>query len=245
MSNNIYAFVRFFKEEAHRESFIRGDLYMNRLQYFREYEESTGANIADMYEAPYAWFQGEGASITVAGDAPGEEHHITDMLGMAIFKQSYFHYHVYCMSALYLNDKDNFDSEEALYQKLLPFVDKGDLGEYCAVVPSKSFVMRMDKALADLSKAGTKSGHNLVEYYDPDTASVVFEGDKSILSKHLCYNHQREYRVYASDGSTGSESRIINIGDLSDIALRLGKHELRASIRLDRANHVMYIARPA
>ncbi|OCR25315.1 hypothetical protein AFK24_09605 [Pseudomonas syringae] len=245
MTTNIYVFVRFFREERHRDSFLRGDLYMNRLRYFRDYEEKGTGNIGDQNEGVHTWLQPQDAAIIIWDEETGEEQRIDGFVApSSISNRRFYDYHVYCMSALYLKDEDRFDSSEALQAALMPFLDTGDLGDYCVAIPAESFIERLESAFNADPKLAESFGHDLVSYYDPATFSGAFTQNDAIFMKQISYSHQREYRIYAYNNTTGADGRTINIGPLSDIATVLSKTELRTSLVLDD-DLAMYIRNPA
>lgn len=233
MAATIYAFVRFFKLESHREDFLRGDLYMQRLKYFKKYEESHKCNIGDEHEGLSGWLQPSDVTVTIENNVTGETFQIDGLAGP--FRFGYHHhdeYHVYCMSALYCDEDSDFESLEALRSAVMLDVSKGDLGDYCSVVfGMNQFFSRLEKKLKGLSEQ--RVGHGFVDYYDPDTFSGTFDGDNAVLRKANCFSHQREFRIFAWDGTVGEDFRKLNIGDLSDIVFNCHKSELNTLVSLD------------
>lgn len=115
MSKKIIVLVRFFKKEIHRDAFLRGDLYMNRLKFFKAYEEHGVCNIGDVHEGTTSWHQPEGVKLTIKNNETGEEHVLTDFAGpILIGLNRHNDYHVYCMSAIYGDDDLNFETFEDL-----------------------------------------------------------------------------------------------------------------------------------
>lgn len=230
----VYAFVRFFKEESHREDFLRGDLFMNRLKYFKQYEEADKCNIGDLHEGLSGWLQPNDVKMKIEDVKTGKITHIEGFAApVRIGYNHHDEYHVYCMSALYCNDEAKFESIEALRSEVMLSVDKGDLGDFCSVIfRPDQFVERLDKVLFSDVEANGCAGHGVVEYYDPDTFSGIFDGDDAIMRKKSCFSHQREFRIFAWNGSRGKETRTINIGDLSDIVFNCHKNEFNKFVSL-------------
>jgi hypothetical protein len=232
MAATLYALVRFFKQESHREDFLRGNLYMNRLKYFRQYEEQDKCNIGDRHEGLTGWLQPEDVKMTIEDNETGETFKIEGLAGP--LRLGYHHhdeYHVYCMSALYCND-DSAKTLEMIRSEAMLDVDKGDLGDYCSVIFGLDrFFSRVDSTLDGLTE--NRSNYGLVEYYDPNTFSGTFKGDEAFLRKASSFSHQREFRIFAWDGSKGNDARTLNIGDLSDIVFNCHKSELNKLVSLD------------
>jgi hypothetical protein len=220
MAKKIIVLVRFFKEESHRDSFLRGDLYMNRLKFFKVYEEKDACNIGDEHEGTSSWYQPDQIlRMTIQDNVTGKEHVIKDFAGPVLMGLTRHNdYHVYCMSAVYGDDDLSFDTFEELQSYMMLDVDKGDLGDYCTIIPAREFFERLDKTLQAEIQAGNIVGRGLVEYFDPDTFSGSFEEDQAIMRKKKCFSHQKEYRVFVYNGTSGDDFRTISVGDISDIA---------------------------
>lgn len=235
MSSTIYALVRFFKAESHREDFLRGDLYMHRLKYFKQYEEVDTCNIGDRHEGLTGWLQPDDVKVTIEDNETGEVFHLDGFTGpLRIGYHHHAEYHVYCMSALYCDDDADLDSLDALKAEVMLDVNKGDLGDFCSVVFGMSkFEARLRKALNGLEN--DRAGAGLVEYYDRDSFSGTFDGDDAVLRKASCFSHQREFRIFVWDGTKGENTRRLNIGDLSDITFNCHKSELNKLVTLDFA----------
>lgn len=234
MSDIIFALVRFFKKESHRDDFLRGNLYMNRLRFFKAYEEEDACNIGDKHEGLTGWYQPGQVKLTIEDTLTGNKHVIEDFAGPVLMGLSRHNdYHVYCMSAIYGAEGANFESMEELRASCKLDVDKGDLGDYCAIVPAGEFMGRLDTALRSLNHQGSYVGRGLVQYYDPDTFSGSFDEDKAIFWKKNSFSHQKEFRFYVYDGSTGDDARTLNVGDLSDIAFNCHKADVNSSVVIE------------
>lgn len=219
MSKKIVVLVRFFKKEIHRDAFLRGQLYMNRLKFFKEYEEQDGCNVGDAHEGTSGWLQPGSVKLTIKNGDTGEEHELTDFAGPIVMGLARHNdYHVYCMSAVYGDDELAFETFDELRAYMTLDVDKGDLGDFCVIVPAVELIERIDKTLRAEAKVGNIVGRGLVEYFDPDTFCGHFEEDEAIMRKKNSFSHQKEYRVYVYNGTSGDDARTIELGDISDIA---------------------------
>ncbi|MBV4522198.1 hypothetical protein KVG88_19235 [Pseudomonas sp. SWRI74] len=234
MAATVYALVRFFKTESHREDFLRGDLYMQRLKYFKQYEESDKCNIGDRHEGLSGWLQPDDiVKLTIENNETGEIIHLDGLAGPLRFGYNHHaEYHVYCMSAMYAYDDSDVDNLDALRSEVMLDVSKGDLGDYCSVVfGMNQFFSRLNETLNGLE--GVRVGHGIVEYYDPDSFSGTFNGDEAVFRKSNYFSHQKEFRIFAWDGTEGENPRRLNIGDLSDIVFNCHKTELNTLVSLD------------
>lgn len=226
MSKKIMVLVRFFRKETHRDDFLRGVLHMNRLSFFKTYYEQEGCNIGDVHEGASSWYQPGTITLTIKNNDTGEEHLIEDFAAPVVLGLTHHNdYHVYCMSSICSADDLSFESFEDKKSYMMLDVDKGDLGDYCAIVPAKEFIDRVDKALQLEVNTGNVAGHGLVEYFDPEIFSGSFEGDQAILRKRHGFSHQKEFRFFVYNGTSGSDPRAINVGDISDIAVSCYKRD--------------------
>lgn len=227
MAKRILAFVRFFKEEAHRAMFLRGELYMNRLKFFKQFEEKAEGNIGDKHEAVTHWLQPNEVMVSIGDPKTGEMIKLEGISAPIPVQYLMFdEYHVYCLFAVYFNEDDRFESLEDLKQQILPDGRAGDLGDYCSITEAEPFIQRLDKVLLDDPETGVNAGRGLVEYFDPKTFSGSFIDQEAIMRKKSCFAHQREYRIFTYNGTKGTDSRVLKIGDLSDITFNCHKSEL-------------------
>lgn len=227
MAKRILAFVRFFKEEAHRDMFVRGELYMNRLKTFKQYEEEAENNVGDKHEAVMHWLQPGDVTVSI-GDPNTGEMIVLEGIAAPVSVQNlvFDDYHVYCLFAVYFEEDDLFETLEDFAQKILPDGRLGDLGDYCSITDAVAFIDRLEKGFQSDTDACVDAGRGLVEYFDPDTFTGSFNGQEAIMRKKNCYAHQREYRFFTYNGSAGVDSRVLKIGDLSDITSTFHKSEL-------------------
>lgn len=233
MSKKILALVRFFKKEVHRDAFLRGELYMNRLKFFKAYEEQEACNIGDVHEGTTGWYQPEGIKLTIKNNDTGEEHLITDFAGPVLMGLNRHNdYHVYCLSAIWTDDDLKFETFEQLRSHTMLDLEKGDLGDYCVIFTTRDFFDRLDVVLKAEVESGHVVGRGLVEYFDPDTFSGSFEGDQAIMRKKSGFSHQKEYRIFIYNGTSGDDARSVNIGDLTDIAFVCDKKDIHKLLQL-------------
>ena len=62
----ILYFVKFFKDESHADQFLKGQLYLNRLSYFRKIESADDGRL-DATEAVTMWWQPDDLIIKFSG----------------------------------------------------------------------------------------------------------------------------------------------------------------------------------
>lgn len=202
---------------------------MNRLKFFKAYEEEDPCNIGDKHEGTSGWFQPDQIRLKIQDPLTGEEHVVEGFSGpVRMGLNRHNDYHVYCMSALHFDDEGGFETVEEVKASMKLDIDSGDLGEFCSIIAAGPFTERLDSVLRETPNIAW--GRDLVEYFDPDNFSGSFEEDTAIFRKKNCFSHQKEYRIFVYDGISGDDPRVINIGDLSDIVLNCHKADLHNAV---------------
>jgi len=215
MNKTIFFLAKVFDNESYADDFLQGNIFANRLSYFRKLEEAESANRSDQHEGVVSWHQPEQVNIEINGQL------ITDLAGPVSVKMNWHdHLNVFCIYAAHSGDfegvsEDNIES----FKKQLEIPDEClKLGEYAVFITNVSkFTERVQASVKDNNYGLTAS---LVEYYDPETFHGTFSGTESIFRKRDEYQHQKEYRYVFHSDLQGDEPLILNIGNLSDIAVK-------------------------
>lgn len=226
--SRIFFNIKVCGEEAHRDGFLDGNLFMNTLGFFRQYEEDEAANIGDRHEATVSLLQPGQFTMTI-GDytIPAE-----DLAGPSVIQYNgHSSLNLFCLYAVHERGH-TFDTEEKFEnfvnaQMMKPEVD--GLGEYAAVVVNtKAFQERVTQAI---KRENFKAMASLVDYYDPTTYNGTFDADRAVFNKRDTYSHQREYR-FAIDRGVDEEARYtLSVGSLRDICVGCRTSEVNELIR--------------
>lgn len=243
MSEGVGFFVRIFSEEKFRDEFIKGNLYMNTIKYFREYEDAHSDNVGDKNEAVSAWLQPANLRIILkhpSGDVviPG-----SDIAAPIVLRQNRFDsINVFCITVLHSHGitlSDEVSEED--FEKLKAYFTLPDdvckLGRYAAVIPNTGvFLERVRNAAQKLMDANQEVSLvcQQVTYYDPKNTLSLEHEDDAIFHKQKNYEHQREFRIALDRGSDVAEPFTLNIGDISDIALPVLTEDINKHIKLER-----------
>jgi hypothetical protein len=142
--------------------------------------------------------------------------------------------HVFCVYAAH-TEKRSYETKEEMHQQVLRDVsipeDLIKLGQYGVLV--SNWIEFKRRLFKEVQRLGYKIRSELVEYYDPK----IFHGDFSeidaVFKKHNIYQHQREYRFAIDSGITGNDPIFIDIGDISDITMRINPRELNNQINFN------------
>jgi hypothetical protein len=233
--SRIFFQVKVCGEEAHREGFLDGLLYMNTLGFFRRYQEQAEANIGDRHEGTISLLQPGQSTMTLTCDGlPDWEYTIPaeDFAGPSVIQfDGHNPLNVLCLYAVHERGC-TFESDEAFErfveaQMMKPEVD--DLGDYAAVVvDTRAFQKRV---LGEIHSRGFGAVAGLVDYYDPLTFNGSFDKAQAVLKKRDNYAHQREYRFALDRGNEVEEAFTLPVGSLRDIAIGCRTSEVNDLIR--------------
>ena len=174
----IHFILKIFAEKQHADSFLRGDMYANRLSWSKGLEDSEGRG--DKYEGA-AMLQRDNSSLhlTATNKETGE------VLGEFIFSGDDFSaptimqlaafddLNLFCMFAGH--SKDFQQETDAPPQELKKHIEIPDhclqLGRYAVVITDAPEFLRRVKVAAD--REGYQICCGLVEYYDPEVGTSV------------------------------------------------------------------------
>jgi hypothetical protein len=214
MSKTIFFFVKIFDEKKYAMDFIKGKLFSNRLSYFRNLEESQGANRGDKNEGVVSLFQPDKVNIVI------NDRVISDLSGPISIKMNWHdNLNVFCIYAAHSGSFDSLTEKNfnAFKKQLEIPEDCLNLGKYAVVVTSVSqFIERVQSAV---EKYDYGLHGDLVEYYDPNSFNGTFDQNEAIFKKRNEYKHQKEYRFAFDRGVVGEDPLTLDIGDISDITM--------------------------
>ena len=223
----IHFLMKVFEEKQHADSFIRGELYSNRLSWFKKVEDSDGRG--DEYEGA-AMLQPDNLVIklTARDQETGEvleeftitpdEHAAPPVLQPERFDDL----NLFCMYAAHSNDfqPETDDPLQELKTHIEIPEDCLKLGGYGVVITDTPEFLRRVQAAA--SREGYRIVGGLVEYYDPEIGTSIDPlSVKAVFRKREEFAHQREYRFVMDTGTQGPEAVILNIGEIDDITMLL------------------------
>ena len=247
----IHFLLKIFTEKQHAESFLRGDMYANRLSWFRKIGESDGrgdeyegAVFRKIEESDGRGDEYEGAvmlqrdnlimNLTAMNKETGEvlsEFTITkdDLAAPPVMQLATFdNLNLFCMYAGHSRD---FQPEtDAPLQELQKHIEIPEeclqLGRYAVGIKDAPEFLRRIQVAAN--REGYSIYRGLVEYYDPEVGTPLEPLTmKTALRKRDDFAHQREYRFVIDTGTTGSDAITLNIGDISDIAMPLDPSDMK------------------
>ena len=231
--------AKVFEQEAHARAFMRGDIFANRVRHFKKLE--NGEHRGDKYEGAIMP-QIEGSIFTLkatnpeTGEVLGEITITEDDLAapMIIAPEWFDHINVFCMYAGH-----NGTFQQVTTDNLPDFKKQLELPEDCTKLGVHAVViLDVEEFLRRVTAAAHHAGYGicrgLVKYYDPIVGTPPARSDiESIFTKRDQYAYQKEFRIALDTRTSGSNPVTLNIGSISDIALRLKTRDINRGLTLN------------
>jgi hypothetical protein len=233
MAKSIWYLIKFFKEKDHADYFRKGNLYLNRLSYFKKEEESTEDIRSDSNEALSHYWQPEDLIIELNLPGIGKTKLTkSDLAGpVTVGFESFDHLHIFCMYAVHTDGFDvtdeiiNYSKEDAEKLKNQLKIDERcfNFGSYAVVVPAVPFIEIVKRSL---EVAKQTSRLQLVNYINGTTYHGAIKRETSPFTKLNKFSYQNEYRICINSGTFGDDHLIISIGDIQDISALTRSNQL-------------------
>lgn len=236
--------AKVFSCEEYKEDFLNGNIYMNTIQYFRDYEEETEGNVGDKYEALTGWLQPHEYRFEIVVNGVKHTLNPNDIVGpITTTMNRHNHANVFCMTHLHSHELDmsSIKSEEEyrLAEKYFTLPEEvKNLGDYMVVITNPmEFVRRArDEAqrLYDINDAIYYQSKQVV-YYDAATQSLMLDNDNDApFYKQNRYAHQNEYRLCLLRDNPDDKPYTMKIGNLRDISMELKTSDFNSLLELRR-----------
>lgn len=233
-------FIKFFSDERYADEFIRGKLYLNRLAYFRNLEDSLHDGRPDDHEAIAIWLQPNDLSIEITLPGIGQ---VTltkaDFAGPVSMALDYHnHLHILCLYAFgapgRLTDGGRIDIGAMKESELRTHLAIDELclrfGAFAVVMACAPFLGQLRTAL---ERSGLRCQGRLVEYYDEETFHGVIAPTDIPFKKQKRFAYQKEYRLCVQSNTKGADPLIIDIGDIGKISAKFEASRLNNLFQTD------------
>lgn len=226
----IFSFVKLFEDKGYAENFVNGKLFMNTIRSFKEYKDKSGELRGDEYEGIIALYQPE-----KLGEIKIGEHTIpaSDLAAPIVrYGNHLLNHNVFCIYSLNSRGHDTVSAETLSdFKRTLELHESCfGLGKYCVVILNASrFIERCQAAIQKLNVNGNLG---LVDYFDEREFHGNMPEDKLGYQKRSLFSHQREYRVKIDLNRQESSPYVLEVGDLSDIAVITTPKEFNAQLEL-------------
>ncbi|MFT9359638.1 hypothetical protein [Acetobacter okinawensis] len=228
-SVNLEYFIRFFSEEKYADDFVKGNLYLNTLGYFKGIEQADGRG--DPYEGVSHWIQPKDIGLfkLEASNGMNIEMSGSNFSAPLMIQPSYLDKaNIFCLYAYgsYLLPKIDkrtavWSEYEAMTHELFKISEKcRDFGDWAVVIQPRKF---MEKIYSNLKFSNREAKFGLVQYYEDSMFSGEFPIIESPFKKQKRFEYQREFRicVYPDNPEFHIARPIsLNIGDLSSFTCK-------------------------
>jgi hypothetical protein len=224
----IWHLVKFCAEESHADRFVAGDLFMNRLSFFKQLEAEFDDGRPDSTEAVAMWWQPHDFSMTLTVPGIGEttitKADLAGPVSMAFDHHNYFH--IFCMYAVHthgfasVDGKFNCTPEEAEELRRQIRIDERCLrfGKFAVVTPAVPFLAQLKGALQHQCWRGSGK---LVRYYDEETFHGEIKIEDIPFSKQKRFSYQQEFRICIEPKTFDRDPVTINIGSIAAISAKI------------------------
>ena len=213
--------AKFVNEWEYAQCIRDGYLFMRRLAWFKKTEE---IGRTDELEATTHWLSADfDKDPDVVFAIAGTERRLYRAVSRAHHNPHLHHWFIYSMFAGYPRNFPPISDIDAFMEKIRRFPAhrfQEEFGPYTVLISNpREFVQRI-KETCRLNDYTMKCGY--VRYYESDQDSVgINEPDNSsaMFYKPQDYAYQQEYRIAIETGEYQTATLMLNIGDISDIAV--------------------------
>lgn len=228
----IFFFIKVFSAAEHANAFLDGQLYCNRLSYFKDLEDQEGHTRGDVHEGVITWRQPGDVKLTLTINGT-TSFDITQLAAPFYLEATGLNdVHVFCIYAAHSDHLVDVakDGDDVIGGQLHVPMDLAKFGEHVVLVRAAPFIERV---ASTIRANGHWATAGLVEYYDPETFSGEFTNKEALLRKQKEFTYQSEYRFAFCTGTSGKDATFLEVGSLHDIAWRLTGDDLRGGTTLN------------
>ena len=237
----IFFLAKFFREKEHANDFIRGQLFANRISYFKRIEGHDGRGDEDE-GAIMSKNDGLTLELTATDVETGEvvsKHTLygTELAAPLILRPERFdHVNVFCMYAGHSGGFQSISADNAQDLKKQLEIPKActALGKYAVVITNTVEFIRRVEVAAERKGYGICKG--LVKYYDPEVGTPPVRSEiETIFTKRKEYEYQSEFRFAVNTRTMGCDPITLDVGEIDDITVCLDTSDinLQLSVRIE------------
>ena len=207
---------------------MHGQLYANSLSFFKSLEEGDSASRGDKHEGTIFWGQPGKIQIEINGHDMSN-----DLAGPASLSSNRLdQFNVVCLYAACIRN-----CGQELSQDLSEIRNHVLISKKCEQLGRLAVVIRngpefLNRVTSSAKLNGYREAHGLAKYYDPHTFSGNFPGISGAFMKQDIYRYQSEYRIVVETGNTDFGALVLNIGNISDIAMLTTIPEVNRNLKI-------------
>lgn len=203
---------KFFNSKKYRDDFLNGHLYFSSLNSFRKVEKSEVFGQNDCYECCDI-LQPDSVKVTIGNTE------LTDFAGpISICSESdVLRSNIMCFSTI------GMDVENVLFPEKMT-----EYGEFVVAIPqAELFIERLGKVVKGLD---LKLYRGAVKYYDFSKDNISCGFPEIAFQKRSEFSYQREFRFLLQKREPNDAPLILEVSDLSDIAISCKSCDLNGMI---------------
>lgn len=214
--------IKFFTQKEYAEQFMDGNLYMNRLSFFKKIEDTCDDGRLDRHEAISHWWQPHDLIIKLNVPKIGEIKLTKTDLAAPVSMAFDIHNDLHIFS-MYAMSADEYEDVEKLREQLK--IDKRccDFGEHAVIVPAVKFI---EKSKVALIRNNRKSRMASVNYFDDETFHGSIDKMKIPFNKLKKYSYQNEFRICIDNKTKGDDPFILRIGSIREFSALVKSSDL-------------------
>ena len=216
---------RLIKFTNYGDDFVKGKLYLNSLEYYRGIESVINKTAVERNTAINDYREGAVASVNVNDLHKfnlnwGKE--ITDNLvgNVYLLSETLKYIKLLCFYA-FMYDKETH-TVFAPSEKLYTF----ETNEAIIITDTNEFFERVKSALNKRKTTIIAANHKFVDYYDDDETTKIL----GAFNKTADFWWQQEYRFMFVEEPFSLEPTILEIGDISDITIRIATKDFLGDV---------------
>lgn len=216
-TRHVWALLRIFKEEDHRDAFVEGRIRFNTLGFYRRIERADQTGRADSWEGVGGWLDHTQVKLTFAGQEIRSEH-LTGSIRM--YPPGTHGWNVCSFVALHWpNDRRIPPEELSLVREQLLLPDSlRSLGEYVAIVADGTEFLKA--VHGELARRGFVGRDGLVGYVHESTGSRAVDPARiGFVKRRDAFSYQQEFRVIVERDNPDEEVLWLELSDLSTVAI--------------------------
>ena len=216
----LFGAIKICENKEFADCFRRGNLYCNRLRYFKK-------KGVDDYEGDILMWPDQ-VALSLGGQPLPilTRDDFLDPVRMSLDRVG--NLHVFCMHGLYSNGNPT-TTEELKEQLEISERCMEDFGEHAVIIKNgEKFFRRVNEAVR---RNNYRSRHGLVKYYQNIHPALESDLDGAFYKREK-YIYQREYRIAISTGTIGCDPFVLDIGDLTDITEYVRTEDINKELQI-------------
>ncbi|MGK3369204.1 hypothetical protein [Citrobacter youngae] len=228
--STIFALVKLFDRKEYAEDFLKGRLFMNTIQSFKEYKDESGELRGDEYEGIAALYQPRKIGEIKFGEIIIPATQLAAPI--VVHSNDLLKHNVFCIYSLNSRGYNTVSAETLSDFKRTLELHRScfGLGQFCVVILNASQFIERCKSAIEAQNFDGQLG--LVDYFNENEFHGNMPEDNLGFQKRSLFAHQREFRIKVKTNIPEPSPYFLEIGDLDDIAIITTPKEFNENLEL-------------